>query len=230
MDDSARSMERVDDSGEALSVQGESRRCVLYAGGAPRYRGDYACPKRFRSRHPLPQVLFLEQAGVGRAPGSPIIRSACNLNGAGTRQNQETTMAVVTIRQLLDSGVHFGHSDPSVEPEGQALHPHRAQRHPHHRPPAVARLHRQGLRLRQGDRRPRWHDPLRRHQEAGAGDPRRAGDACRPALREPAVARGLLTNFQTISKRLARMKELEELDYETRRTALHEEGAPAQEA
>lgn len=57
-------------------VQGECRDLILYAGGAPRNRGDYACPKRFRSRHPLPQVLLLEQAGVSRAPGSPIIRSA----------------------------------------------------------------------------------------------------------------------------------------------------------
>ncbi|MEN0024757.1 MAG: hypothetical protein AAGC61_15825, partial [Microbacterium sp.] len=44
----------------------------------------------------------------GSAPGTresdrPI--GSTNLNGVFSRQNKETTMAVVTIRQLLDSGV-----------------------------------------------------------------------------------------------------------------------------
>jgi hypothetical protein len=39
-----------------------------------------------------------------------------NLNGA-PRQNKETTMAVVTIRQLLDSGVHFGHQTRRWNPK-----------------------------------------------------------------------------------------------------------------
>src|SRR5690606_18271949 len=33
------------------------------------------------------------------------------------RQNKETTMAVVTIRQLLDSGVHFGHQTRRWNPK-----------------------------------------------------------------------------------------------------------------
>ena len=35
-------------------------------------------------------------------------------------------MAVVTMRQLLEAGVHFGHRTPPLEPEDEALHPHRS--------------------------------------------------------------------------------------------------------
>ena len=79
--------------------------------------------------------------------------------------------------------------DPPLEPEDEALHLHRAQRHLHHRPAAVADLHRPRVRVRQGDRRPRRHDPVRRHQEAGPGGHRRAGHPRRHAVREPALAR-----------------------------------------
>ncbi len=79
--------------------------------------------------------------------------------------------------------------DPSLEPEDEALHLHRAQRHLHRRPDADAHLHRLGLRVRQADRGPRRHDPVRRHQEAGPGVHPRAGHPRRHALREPALAR-----------------------------------------
>ena len=79
--------------------------------------------------------------------------------------------------------------DPSLEPEDEALHHDRAQRHLHHRPAAVAGLHRPVLRLHQGDRRQGRHDHVRGHQEAGPGGDRRAGDARRDALRQPALAR-----------------------------------------
>lgn len=78
--------------------------------------------------------------------------------------------------------------DPPVEPQDEALHPHRAQRHLRHRPHEVRRRHQHRLRLRQGDRRPRRQHPLRRHQEAGAGRRGRAGPARRHALRQPALA------------------------------------------
>ena len=79
--------------------------------------------------------------------------------------------------------------DPSLEPEDEALHHDRAQRHLHHRPAAVAGLHRPHLRLHQGDRRQGRHDHVRGHQEAGPGGDRRAGDPRRDALRQPALAR-----------------------------------------
>ena len=78
--------------------------------------------------------------------------------------------------------------DPSLEPEDEALHHDRAQRHLHHRPAAVAGLHRPLLRLHQGDGRQGRHDHVRGHQEAGPGGDRRAGDPRRDALRQPALA------------------------------------------
>src|SRR5690606_39260894 len=58
-----------------------------------------------------------ERAGVRRAPGMPIPGSATSTSTARERQNKETTMAVVTIRQLLDSGVHFGHQTRRWNPK-----------------------------------------------------------------------------------------------------------------
>ncbi len=79
--------------------------------------------------------------------------------------------------------------DPSLEPEDEALHLHRAQRHLHHRPAPVAVVHRPRLRVRQGDRRPRRLHHVRGYEEAGPGGHRRAGDARRHAVRQPALAR-----------------------------------------
>ena len=118
--------------------------------------------------------------------------------------------------------------DPPVEPEDEALHPHRAQRHLHHRPPGLAGLHRPRLRGRQVHRGPRRHDPLRRHQEAGAGDHRRAGDPGEHALREPPLARrhahqlrhGLQADRPHEGARADRLRR-------RRRLAVHQEGAAA---
>ena len=98
-------------------------------------------------------------------------------------------MAVVTMKELLARRRPLRASDPPLEPEDEAIHLHRAQRHLHHRPAAVADLHRPRVRVRQGDRRPRRHGAVRRHQEAGAGSDRRAGHPRRHALRQPALAR-----------------------------------------
>ena len=78
--------------------------------------------------------------------------------------------------------------DPSLEPQDAPSHLHRAQRHLHRRPDADADLHRQGLRVRQADRRPRRHRAVRRHQEAGPGVDPGAGHPRGHALREPALA------------------------------------------
>src|SRR5699024_10441273 len=50
---------------------------------------------------------------------------------------------------------------PPLEPEDASFHLHRPQRHLHHRPAADPDLHRRGLRVRQGDRRPRRQHPVR---------------------------------------------------------------------
>ena len=78
--------------------------------------------------------------------------------------------------------------DPALEPEDEAVHLHRAQRHLHHRPAADAAVRRPRLRVHQGDRRPRRHRAVRRHQAAGPGGDRRAGDPGLHAVRQPALA------------------------------------------
>ena len=83
----------------------------------------------------------------------------------------------------------FRPPDPPLEPEDEAVHLRRARRHLHHRPPADARAARGGTRLRPQPRRARRHDPLRRHEEAGAGRDRGAGEARRHAVRQPPLAR-----------------------------------------
>ena len=79
--------------------------------------------------------------------------------------------------------------DPPLEPEDEAIHLQRAQRHLHHRPAAVADLHRPRLRVRARDRRPRRLGHVHRHQAPGAGAGRPAGDPRGHALRQPALAR-----------------------------------------
>ena len=149
-----------------------------------------------RSREPRPAARRPERGPRVRAP-------ARRQGGAADRRSATTVRAA--RRAAPDREVNTGHGrrhhaaaagqrralrapDPALEPEDEALHLHRAQRHLHHRPAAVAVLHRPRLRVRQGDRRPRRHDPVRRHQEAGAGGHRRAGDPGRHAVREPALA------------------------------------------
>ncbi len=39
----------------------------------------------------------------------------------------------ITMKQLLEAGVHFGHQTQALEPEDEAVHLRRAQRHLHHR-------------------------------------------------------------------------------------------------
>jgi small subunit ribosomal protein S2 len=138
-----------------------------------------------------------------------------NLNGADPRQNQETTMAVVTIRQLLDSGVHFGHQtrrwNPKVKrfilTERSGIHIIDLQQSLGYIDKAYdfvkETVAHGGTILFVGTKK--------QAQEILAEQATRVGQ---PFVNQRWLG-GLLTNFQTISKRLARMKELEELDYET---------------
>ena len=95
---------------------------------------------------------------------------------------------VVTMRQLLESGVHFGHQTRRWNPkmkrfiftERNGIYIIDLQQ--------SLRLHRPRLRVHQGDRRARRLRPVRRHQEAGPGSDRRAGPPGRHAVREPALA------------------------------------------
>ncbi|OJX81522.1 30S ribosomal protein S2 [Leifsonia sp. 71-9] len=123
-------------------------------------------------------------------------------------------MAVVTMRQLLDSGVHFGHQTRRWNPKMKRF----------------ILTERSGsyiIDLQQSlTYIDKTYDFVRETVAHGGtilfvGTKKQAQQAiAEQATRvgQPYVNQrwlgGLLTNFQTVSKRLARMKELEELDFE----------------
>ncbi|MFD5214743.1 30S ribosomal protein S2 [Microbacterium sp. NPDC058345] len=123
-------------------------------------------------------------------------------------------MAVVTIRQLLDSGVHFGHQtrrwNPKVKrfilTERSGIHIIDLQQSLSYIDKAYdfvkETVARGGTILFVGTKK--------QAQEILAEQATRVGQ---PFVNQRWLG-GLLTNFSTIAKRLARMKELEELDYE----------------
>ncbi|GAA1469569.1 30S ribosomal protein S2 [Microbacterium thalassium] len=123
-------------------------------------------------------------------------------------------MAVVTIRQLLDSGVHFGHQtrrwNPKVKrfilTERSGIHIIDLQQSLSYIDKAYEYVKETvahgGTVLFVGTKK--------QAQEIIAEQATRVGQ---PYVNERWLG-GLLTNFATVSKRLARMKELEELDYD----------------
>jgi small subunit ribosomal protein S2 len=123
-------------------------------------------------------------------------------------------MAVVTIRQLLDSGVHFGHQTRRWNPKMKRfILTERSGSH-------IIDLQQS---LQHIDK---TYDYVKETVAHGGtilfvGTKKQAqGSIAEQALRvgQPYVNQrwlgGLLTNFQTVSKRLARMKELEEVDFD----------------
>jgi small subunit ribosomal protein S2 len=123
-------------------------------------------------------------------------------------------MAVVTIRQLLDSGVHFGHQtrrwNPKVKrfilAERSGIHIIDLQQSLTYIDQAYdfvkQTVARGGSVLFVGTKK--------QAQESISEQAMRVGQ---PFVNQRWLG-GLLTNFNTISQRLARMKELEQLDYE----------------
>ncbi|GAA5099739.1 30S ribosomal protein S2 [Microbacterium yannicii] len=130
------------------------------------------------------------------------------------RRNRRTAMAVVTIRQLLDSGVHFGHQtrrwNPKVKrfilTERSGIHIIDLQQSLTYIDKAYEFVKETvahgGTVLFVGTKK--------QAQEVIAEQATRVGQ---PYVNQRWLG-GLLTNFSTVSKRLARMKELEELDFE----------------
>ena len=122
-------------------------------------------------------------------------------------------MAVVTIRQLLDSGVHFGHQTRRWNPkmkrfiltERSGSHIIDLQQSLKHIDTTYDYVKETvahgGTILFVGTKK--------QAQEAIAEQATRVGQ---PYVNQRWLG-GLLTNFQTVSKRLARMKELEEIDF-----------------
>ena len=123
-------------------------------------------------------------------------------------------MAVVTIRQLLDSGVHFGHQTRRWNPKMKRfILTERSGSHIIDLQQSLAYID-------------KTYDYVRETVAHGGtilfvGTKKQAqGAIAEQAQRvgQPYVNQrwlgGLLTNFQTVSKRLARMKELEEIDFD----------------
>ena len=123
-------------------------------------------------------------------------------------------MAVVTIRQLLDSGVHFGHQTRRWNPKMKRfILTERSGSHIIDLQQSLAHID-------------KTYDYVKDTVAHGGtilfvGTKKQAqGSIAEQAQRvgQPYVNQrwlgGLLTNFQTVSKRLARMKELEELDFD----------------
>jgi ribosomal protein S2 len=145
-------------------------------------------------------------------------------------------MAVVTIRQLLDSGVHFGHQTRRWNPKMKRF----------------ILTERSGIYIIDLQQSLAYIDKAydfvketvahggtvlfvgtkKQAQESIAEQATRVGQ---PYVNQRWLG-GLLTNFQTVSKRLARMKELEELDFEgttsgfTKKEAAHQEARARQAA
>jgi small subunit ribosomal protein S2 len=123
-------------------------------------------------------------------------------------------MAVVTIRQLLDSGVHFGHQTRRWNPKMKRfILTERSGSHIIDLQQSLAHID-------------KTYDYVKETVAHGGtilfvGTKKQAqGSIAEQATRvgQPFVNQrwlgGLLTNFQTVSKRLARMKELEEVDFD----------------
>jgi small subunit ribosomal protein S2 len=123
-------------------------------------------------------------------------------------------MAVVTIRQLLDSGVHFGHQTRRWNPKVKRfILAERSGIHIIDLQQSLAYIDRAydfvketvahgGTILFVGTKK--------QAQNSIAEQATRVGQ---PYVNQRWLG-GLLTNFQTVSKRLARMKELEEIDFD----------------
>ena len=95
----------------------------------------------------------------------------------------------VSMRELLEAGVHFGHQTRRWNPkmrrfifgERGGIYIIDLQK--------TLESARGGGRLRPQRRRARRHGPVRRHQEAGPGRRRGGGQAHRDAVRQPPLAR-----------------------------------------
>ena len=123
-------------------------------------------------------------------------------------------MAVVTIRQLLDSGVHFGHQTRRWNPKVKRfILTERSGIHIIDLQQSLAYIDRAYEYVRETVAHGGtilFVGTKKQAQEVIAEQATRVGQ---PFVNQRWLG-GLLTNFSTIAKRLARMKELEELDYE----------------
>jgi small subunit ribosomal protein S2 len=123
-------------------------------------------------------------------------------------------MAVVTMRQLLDSGVHFGHQTRRWNPKMKRfILTERSGSYIIDLQQSLSYIDKTYEFVRETVAHGGtilFVGTKKQAQQAIAEQATRVGQ---PYVNQRWLG-GLLTNFQTVSKRLARMKELEELDFE----------------
>jgi small subunit ribosomal protein S2 len=123
----------------------------------------------------------------------------------------EERMSYLGMKQLLEAGVHFGHETKRWNPkmkryifaERNGIFIIDLQKTLVESEKAL-----NFLRDLAGARR---HHPLRRHQEAGAGDPGGRGEALRHAVHQRALARRPADELQDDPHRVDRLRELESM-------------------
>ena len=118
--EAARALDRTAALGRRLGRSGRPARPrarrVARLLAAPRPRGDFARP--FARAPSIGPSVTRADAPQGARAGPQTCASGGNRNRTPCRvQRRGTAMAVVTIRQLLDSGVHFGHQTRRWNPK-----------------------------------------------------------------------------------------------------------------
>ncbi len=159
------------------------RRRGLARGGGLRRRPVSAHDRLARRSEPRPRTPTARHIAAGPTHGRPHGRRAGHANRwegspRGRRHHEAAPRG----------GCPFRAPDPALEPEDEAVHLRRAQRHLHHRSAADPRPDRDRLHLR-----PRRHvqgrlGALHRHQEAGPGPDRAVRRQVRHALHQRALA------------------------------------------
>jgi small subunit ribosomal protein S2 len=153
------------------------------------------------------------QGGTDPAPGVTDIRLEQKTEWRHSAPKKETAMAVVTIRQMLDSGVHFGHQTRRWNPKMRRF----------------ILTDRSGIYIIDLQQSlaiiDKAYDFVKETVAHGGsilfvGTKKQAQEAiAEQAIRvgQPYINQrwlgGLLTNFQTIQGRLSRLKELEVMDF-----------------
>ncbi|MCC6270581.1 MAG: 30S ribosomal protein S2 [Microbacteriaceae bacterium] len=123
-------------------------------------------------------------------------------------------MAVVTIRQLLDSGVHFGHQTRRWNPKMKRfILTERSGSHIIDLQQSLAYIDRTYDYVRETVARGGTILFVGTKKQAQGAIEEQAQRVGQPFVNQRWLG-GLLTNFQTVSKRLTRMKELEEIDFD----------------
>jgi small subunit ribosomal protein S2 len=142
-----------------------------------------------------------------------VIQTAMRLVNASLR-NRSTTMAVVSTRQLLDNGVHFGHQTRRWNPKMKRfIFTERNGIYIIDLQQSLAYIDRAYEFVRETVAHGGtvlFVGTKKQAQEAIATEAARVG---MPYVNHRWLG-GMLTNFQTVSKRISRMKELEQINFD----------------